>query len=660
MVRKRLLFYCQHVLGIGHLIRSLAMIEALNEFEIFFLNGGERIAGIPFPPDITIIDLPALQTDEEFNHLQTMDQHHSLDDIQRMRRELILAEWERLQPDVIMIELFPFGRKRFASELIPLLARNRRAGSPSKVVCSLRDILVSKSNQDRHEGWVCHVINQYFDLILVHSDPTFQTLDETFARMNDLHCDVQYTGFVAQHCEVHQTSSEMDMLLGEEDSPLIVASIGGGRVGYELLECTIKAGLLLQSTCPLRMLILSGPNMPDHQFCQLQELVEGRSGMVFRRYTAAFLQYLQKADLSISMAGYNTCMNIVTSRVPAMVLPFTGRGNEEQTIRAKKLEQAGTLTVIEPHELDPETLGEKITHMLSRPGGQTRRQLDTNGAEKTAQLVDTVSRPSTGKRQKPKRGKWVETLSETLDLLQDTQKEIKIFLRDDDSDEDSEPLRHLLDISLSRHVPLSLAVIPGALTDSAIWLFKDHKRAAPTLLEIHQHGWLHINHEKEGRKCEFGPSRSYQQQWDDIAQGKAIMEQAFPMRFFPAFTPPWNRCTAETFKVLDDLRFHVLSKDQGNSRVRGYQFQEVSITLDLYRWKGGATMKEPEEIVNALRSQMREGNTVGLLLHHKIMNAEAFAFFDCLLQELTRSPQIRFHTLESLTTRIDEPIFTSS
>jgi hypothetical protein len=58
-------------------------------------------------------------------------------------------------------------------------------------------------------------------------------------------------------------------------------------------------------------------------------------------------------------------------------------------------------------------------------------------------------------------------------------------------------------------------------------LVSDHKRFTPDLIELDQHGWQHTNHETTGRKCEFGPSRSYEQQYADIAQGKALLEAAF-------------------------------------------------------------------------------------------------------------------------------------
>ena len=83
----------------------------------------------------------------------------------------------------------------------------------------------------------------------------------------------------------------------------------------------------------------------------------------------------------------------------------------------------------------------------------------------------------------------------------------------------------------------------------------------------------------------------------DIAGGKQRLEELLEERFFPGFTPPWNRCTDDTLRALDQLGFQVFSADRNGQARAGRYFREISITLDLYRWKGGAAMKAPEEIV---------------------------------------------------------------
>ncbi len=654
------MFYCQHVLGMGHLVRSLEIVRALNEYDVYFLNGGELLPEVQIPPAIHMINLPPIKSDSEFEGLQSADSTQTLGQIQKTRLNRILAEFDRIQPDILILELFPFGRKRFAFELVPLLARIRLAGGQTRVVCSLRDILVSKSDQARHEEWVVALMNRYFDLLLIHSDQTFQSLDETFSRTDALSCDIHYTGFIAQAVPPTETTLLEHIPEDPEGTPLIVVSIGGGRVGYELVECAIQASNQLIFSLPHRMVLFAGPHMSEEEFTKLQQLVTGLSHLTLQRYTNQFLSYLEQADLSISMAGYNTCMNIVSTGIRALALPFMGRGNEEQLIRTRKLEKQGRVIRLEADKLEPAYLAKKIEETLHAPEVIKESPINIQGAENTANALstllerqkipapfsrNTLKGQASGASSIPA---WKHILQEGLERLAQTKKRIPIFLRDDDIDEDEETLRHLLDITLSRHAPMNLQIIPEKLTSAGIRLLKDFNRVNPDLVSLNQHGYSHQNHEIEGRKCEFGPDRNFQEQMEDISKGKAILEATFPMRFYPVFTPPWNRCTSDTFKILDELGFHIFSKDLGKEPITGYAFTEISTTLDLYTWKGGARMKAPEDIVALLLHQMEELPLIGILLHHKVMNAEAFSFFDQLLNELTRCPSIEFHTFQTL------------
>jgi predicted deacetylase len=227
-----------------------------------------------------------------------------------------------------------------------------------------------------------------------------------------------------------------------------------------------------------------------------------------------------------------------------------------------------------------------------------------------------------------------------------------IFFRNDDVDEDEEALRRLLRLFLGRNTPVNLGVIPGRLTSACADLLAESVVKAPALLELNQHGWRHLNHEREGRKCEFGASRTYAEQLADIAQGQARMTEAFGPNWFPVFIPPWNRCTEETLRAMDHLGFRALSAKQESSSVTGYRFEEISITLDLYRWNGGARMKSPGEFVDELIAQLSRQRRIGVMLHHKVMDDQSFFFLGSLLDTLAAHPAVQFHTFQSLAPRI--------
>ncbi len=220
-----------------------------------------------------------------------------------------------------------------------------------------------------------------------------------------------------------------------------------------------------------------------------------------------------------------------------------------------------------------------------------------------------------------------------------------VFFRDDDVDVEEENLHRLLTIFASRKIPIILGVIPKLLTADCVNLLSVFSE----FTELVQHGWQHENYELIQRKCEFGNSRSYEQQLSDIVAGQKMMNEAFGENWFPAFIPPWNRCTEATHQALDELGFRVLSTLRGSHPpVTGFQFQEISVTLDIFRWQNGATLKASEELFEELARQMTSGSSLGIMLHHKVMNDEAFLFVEQLLDALKQSPAVRFHTFKSL------------
>jgi peptidoglycan/xylan/chitin deacetylase (PgdA/CDA1 family) len=225
---------------------------------------------------------------------------------------------------------------------------------------------------------------------------------------------------------------------------------------------------------------------------------------------------------------------------------------------------------------------------------------------------------------------------------------LRLFFRDDDVDEDEATLWRLLRLFMERNTPINLGVIPGRLTAACVEMLAESAGAAPAMIELNQHGWRHLNHEREGRKCEFGPSRTYAEQLADIAQGQARMTEAFGPNWFPVFIPPWNRCTEETRRALDQLGFRALSAKQGSAVVTGYRFEEISITIDLYRWNDGARLKSPEEVVDDLIAQLSRQQTIGVALHHKVMDEQAFFFLGSLLDTLASHPAVSSHTFQSL------------
>ncbi|OYD97587.1 glycosyl transferase [Nostoc sp. 'Peltigera membranacea cyanobiont' 210A] len=388
---KRIMFYCQHILGMGHLVRSREIVRGLTkDFQVCFINGGEIIQGFEIPAGVEVINLPAIKTDPEFAELQVVDDAFSLNEVQEIRKNRLLEIFQQFQPDILIVELFPFGRRRFSFELIPLLELAKSKKGSTKIVSSLRDIVAVKpEKQVKHEEKVCKLINKYFDMLLVHSDPELVPLEATFSRVNDLKCQVYYTGYVVQEPPRNPILTDQDREIIKSDKPLILASVGGGRFGHELLECVVNTAPFLEKLLPHQIQVFTGPFIPNSKFKELQQMAKFSKNIYIRRYTPYLLNYMKKAELSINMSGYNTTMNILTTGVRAMILPFTGNQDREQTIRAEKLSNLGIVKFINHNYLQPDYLAINIINYLKEQPNKI--SFDSGGVEKTATILKALA-----------------------------------------------------------------------------------------------------------------------------------------------------------------------------------------------------------------------------------------------------------------------------
>ncbi len=383
--------YCQHVLGIGHFHRSLELCKALaKQHETVMILGGPEVR-LP-ETDVTFLQLPGLKMDSNFSKLIPCNSTQELEGIKKARKEQLWNFFTSFRPDIFLVELFPFGRKAFGFELEPVLNGISEAKlSPCLRICSLRDILVEKKNKEKYETRVLNKLNSLFDGLLIHSDPAFIPLERTFSATDSIAIPYHYTGFITPKLpEATKENTIRQQLNLSANDKLVVASIGGGNVGGELLRATAAAAMLTENNNSLHFHLFTGPySDPELQ----KELKQNESSQLhIHNFCGNFPEWLRAADLSISMAGYNTCMNLLEASIPALLHPFAQ--NREQRMRITAFSQSCDFTLLEKDDLHPENLVELIYNKLAHPGKANRVDLD--GAAKSCALI---SKPSLWSRE---------------------------------------------------------------------------------------------------------------------------------------------------------------------------------------------------------------------------------------------------------------------
>ena len=359
--RPRAIFYCQPLFGIGHLMRSLTLANELTKsFTVQFVNGGEPIERlIPVCP---IINLPSLRMYSGSSDIKPADLRLQLDEVMDERQATLLALLESFEPDLVIVESYPFGRVALGNELIPLLDSCKR--SKIATVCSIRDILVRKSNQAEYDQRVAHLLNAYFDAVFVHSDPCVSTLSDSFSKCASLTIPIHHTGYVVR--PNRPCKSICQYCLGSAwPSPHIVVSVGGGRAGQELLVGTLGAARRLKHLIPHHFLIHIGPLATADELSALEKRALNLPNATILPFTPCFPALFRTCSLSISMAGYNTTIELLSNATRALVWPHDKHANEDQLLRCEALSRIGALTMLEPEATSPALLAKAILTSLN-------------------------------------------------------------------------------------------------------------------------------------------------------------------------------------------------------------------------------------------------------------------------------------------------------
>ena len=368
----RVLFYVQHLLGIGHLARASRIAGALAEdgFDVTVVTGGMPVSGFP-GPGVRHIALPPITAgDAGFSGLADSNGHPVDDAFKDDRRQRLLAAFRECRPDIVMIEAFPFGRRQVRFELLPLLDEIAAMARKPLLVTSLRDILQERAKPGRDEETVT-LVKQYFDHVLVHGDPAFARLEDTFPLAAEIAGKVVYTGLVAAPPPV-EARERFD----------VIVSAGGGAVGNLLIRTALDAARTIGKASSFAL--ITGPNLPQADFDAIT--ADAPAHVAIFRFRPDFASLLTGARLSVSQAGYNTVCDVLRAGCRALLIPFTAGGETEQSVRAGRLEKLGLAHILAEEQLTPESMTRAIETALSA-SERPPHGLDLEGARHTAKIL---------------------------------------------------------------------------------------------------------------------------------------------------------------------------------------------------------------------------------------------------------------------------------
>ena len=378
----RVLCHVQHFIGIGHFVRMHAIASGMSgAHEVYLVDGGRPVPRRPGPRPIELIPLPRLV--RAAGRIVGLETDTPVALLMEERIRLLIQAVERIRPDAILVDIYPFSKWEVEEEITRMIAVARQLNARVRIVTSLRDIVPMSLHEVARPGlYEAGVLSRLaaFNAILAHSDPSFARVEDYFARAADIPLPVHYTGFVA--------GTPMRPVKTPEPGSYAVLSCGGSTTSLAFLLNSIEAFRGLRARGRFSSMSLLVFPSPDASAGDVAALSAATGDGPFRlcEFSPDFDAWLAGSALSISHCGYNTAVQLLQARVRSVLVlnPDTA----DQPLRARRLAKLGLATVIEGAAPPVETIATAIDEAMARP--PVEHALDLDGVAATQRILEEM------------------------------------------------------------------------------------------------------------------------------------------------------------------------------------------------------------------------------------------------------------------------------
>jgi predicted glycosyltransferase len=376
----RVLMYSHDSYGLGHLRRTLALANAFVEHDpglgVLILTGSTVSGAFRMPQGIDLVKLPsAVKVSNGVYKPSRLP--ITFERLRKLRSGLILSAAGSFSPDAFIVDKAPLGMKREVSRTLEYLHNER----PSTLtVLGLRDVLDDPDRVRRHwrDNHITEAINSYYDLILVYGprevyDPLPEYgLPSTILRRS------YYVGYVGRGPTLEDAP----------DTPFapgyVLVTAGGGADGFHLIRNYLES--LREPDPSFESIVVTGPLMDERSKRTLERLSQGLRARVLE-FRADMECLIQRAKAVVAMGGYNTTIELLAARKPALIVPRV-EPRAEQLIRTRRLASLGLVEMIHPRDLTPPLMRSRVEDLLRRePPTTPNVEVDLSGAARAVKLV---------------------------------------------------------------------------------------------------------------------------------------------------------------------------------------------------------------------------------------------------------------------------------
>ena len=385
----RILIYSQDGFGLGHLRRNLNICHQIKRrraaASCLIIADSPAAPFFPLPSNCDFIKIPTIvKVDSGVWRPDRLPMSER--ELLAIRSDIIRNVAVSYRPDVFLVDHMPHGALGELAEPLKILKEHC---PHTRIILGLRDILGAPEvihRQWQTEG-AFEAVEAFYDAVFIYGCADLFDVIGQYDFSEDLARKAQYCGYVCREArEAASGPSRKHRPRQKKEEKFILVTGGGGADASFFMDQFIDAARLLRDDLKFHAFVTTGPFMSKEQRALLHEKTQNLP-IVVSRLGADSVRFLRRADLVISMAGYNTISEILHFRKNAIVVPRAGP-SAEQTMRSRLMSERGLFSTIHPTRLTAENLSELIWKKLRRKSRIDEEQMpDLGGASRAASLI---------------------------------------------------------------------------------------------------------------------------------------------------------------------------------------------------------------------------------------------------------------------------------
>ena len=387
----RVLLYYNHEQTLGHSNRTIALACQLKQdgHETLVINGGQPQDFLSYF-NVNIRVLPSPKTGRK--NFYAKNSYVIGEDGLTQRINAFRTIIDEFNPDIFVTEFFPFGRMGDRSLLLPIISYVKKLNKSAKIIGSIGYPMISDLAK--------RVISQstFYDKILIHTPNGLDNkyveklygffkdgvhlLNNHYNVFDTLKDKICYTGYIINKFKkTNNASNPNDInISGRPNSNLsnqlnlknrifVLVSRGGG-VFYPgiILKAILAKKYLEKQGYNIVLVAVTGPATSDKESILFNKIALKSPDVIFKTFIPNFIDYLSLCDMSLSMAGYNTSVELLWLKKKCIVFPIETKGrfaDLEQAYRGILLKKHLNASVLDVRKATPKEIAEHIKLQLS-------------------------------------------------------------------------------------------------------------------------------------------------------------------------------------------------------------------------------------------------------------------------------------------------------